>query len=114
VLFYDQKETIQYLFISCPLAKIIWRIVCMAFNIIPPTNITNPVGNWLVGFQRMKKYPELECVLYYGPYGILGIIIFISLTMQDLFLSCMLSHWLRSRSFVVLRTTNGKIRRFGY
>ena len=31
--FCDQDETIQHLFIDCPLAKMVWRIVHMAFNI---------------------------------------------------------------------------------
>jgi hypothetical protein len=40
--FCDRNETIQHLFISCLLAKIARRIVHMSFNIIPPTNITQP------------------------------------------------------------------------
>jgi hypothetical protein len=43
--FCDQKETVQYLFIQCPLAKMLWRIVYMALSIIPPTNIKNKFGN---------------------------------------------------------------------
>jgi hypothetical protein len=33
--FCNQDETIQHLFIDCPLAKVVWRIVHMAFNITP-------------------------------------------------------------------------------
>jgi hypothetical protein len=32
----DQKETVEHLFIQCPLAKMVWRIVHMTFNISPP------------------------------------------------------------------------------
>jgi hypothetical protein len=53
--FCDQKEMIQHLFISCPLAQMVWQIVHMAFNIIPHNtphpppphpNITNLLRNW--------------------------------------------------------------------
>jgi hypothetical protein len=39
--FCDQNETIDHLFISCPFARMIWRIVYMTFNIPLPSNITN-------------------------------------------------------------------------
>jgi hypothetical protein len=52
--FCDQDETIQYLFISCPSAKILWRIVYLAFN-IPQTNIANLFGNWLKGVDKKDK-----------------------------------------------------------
>jgi hypothetical protein len=53
--FCDQKETVQHLFISCPLAKMVWRIVHMTFSIIPPTSIANLFGNWLVGVSKKDK-----------------------------------------------------------
>ena len=53
--FCDQDETIQHLFITCPLAKMVWRIVHMAFNIYPPTSITNLFGNWLRGVTKKLK-----------------------------------------------------------
>ena len=53
--FCDQDETIQHLFISCPFAKMIWRIVFMAFNIHPPTSISNLFGNWLKGVSKKEK-----------------------------------------------------------
>jgi hypothetical protein len=51
----DQDETIQHLFIECPLAKVVWRIVHMAFSLSPPKNITNLFGNWLVGVNKKEK-----------------------------------------------------------
>jgi hypothetical protein len=53
--FCDQDETIQHLFISCPFTKMIWRIIYMAFNIPPPSNITNMFGNWLNGVAKKDK-----------------------------------------------------------
>jgi hypothetical protein len=53
--FCDQKEAVQHLFISCPLAKMVWRIVHMTFSIIPPTSIANLFGNWLVGVSKKDK-----------------------------------------------------------
>jgi hypothetical protein len=68
--FCNQDESIQHLFISCPLAKVVWRIVHMAFNIIPPKNITNLFGNWLAGVVKKDKYKsELVFVLYLGLSG---------------------------------------------
>ena len=37
--FCDRDETIQHLFIDCPLAKLLWRTIHIAFNIIPPVSI---------------------------------------------------------------------------
>jgi hypothetical protein len=51
----DQDETIQHLFISCPLARVVWRIVHMSFNISPPKNITNLFGNCLEGVEKKEK-----------------------------------------------------------
>ena len=53
--FCDQDETIQHLFILCPLAKMVWRIIFMAFNIHPPNNIKNLFGNWLRGVEKKLK-----------------------------------------------------------
>jgi hypothetical protein len=47
--FCNQEETIHHLFISCPLAKIMWRIVHIALNIPAPSSIENLFGNWLQG-----------------------------------------------------------------
>jgi hypothetical protein len=53
--FCDQDETIQHLFIDCPFAKMVWRVVYMTFNISPPANITNLFGNWLAGVPKKDK-----------------------------------------------------------
>jgi hypothetical protein len=53
--FCDQKETVQHLSIQCPIAKIVWRLVHMAFSIIPPKNIKNLFGNFLAGVLKKEK-----------------------------------------------------------
>jgi mannosylglycoprotein endo-beta-mannosidase len=53
--FCDQDETIQHLFFQCPFAKVIWRIVHMAFGVSAPKNITNIFGNWLQGVDKRVK-----------------------------------------------------------
>jgi hypothetical protein len=47
--FCNQDESIQHLFFVCPMAKVVYRIVYMDFNIIPPKNINNLFENWLAG-----------------------------------------------------------------
>jgi hypothetical protein len=37
------------------MAKIVWRITHMTFNIVPPTNITNLFRNWLHGVSKKDK-----------------------------------------------------------
>jgi hypothetical protein len=55
--FCDNKESIQYLFFDCPLAKIIWRIIHMTFGLSPPKNINNLFGNWLKGIPKDDLVP---------------------------------------------------------
>jgi hypothetical protein len=53
--FCDDEELVEYLFISCPFARLIWRVVFAAYNIPPPSNITNLFGNWLNGTDKTNK-----------------------------------------------------------
>jgi hypothetical protein len=53
--FCNESETIHHLFLSCPFARIIWRIIYCTFNIPPPANITNMFGNWLNGVTKWDK-----------------------------------------------------------
>jgi len=54
-------ETIQHLFIDCPLAKLLWRSVHIAFNIIPPVGIDALFGMWLNGVN-----PEIASSILIG------------------------------------------------
>ena len=51
----DNNETVDHLFLSCPFAKLIWRMVFFSYNIPPPSNITNMFGNWLNGVRKIDK-----------------------------------------------------------
>lgn len=53
--FCDAEESVEHLFISCPFAKLIWRVLFAACNIPPPSNITNMFGNWLNGVDKDDK-----------------------------------------------------------
>jgi hypothetical protein len=53
--FCDRDETVEFLFLSCPFARLIWWIIFFMYNIPPPTNITNNFGNWLSGIDKMTK-----------------------------------------------------------
>lgn len=53
--FCDSDETVHHLFISCPLARIVRRIINIIFNLPPPTSITNLFGNWLTGLDNKIK-----------------------------------------------------------
>jgi hypothetical protein len=53
--FCDSLETVEHLFITCPFAQIIWRMIYFAYNIPPPSNITNMFGNWLNGVDKTNK-----------------------------------------------------------
>jgi hypothetical protein len=53
--FCDSMESVEHLFLYCPFARIVWRMMYFTYNIPPPTNITNMFGNWLNGVDRNDK-----------------------------------------------------------
>jgi hypothetical protein len=53
--FCDSIETVNHLFIQCPFAKIVWRMMYLTYNIPPPANITNMFGRWLNGVRKDDK-----------------------------------------------------------
>jgi hypothetical protein len=54
--FCDSTETVNHLFLHCPFAKIIWRMVYLTYNIPPPANVTNMFGKWLNGVRKEDKH----------------------------------------------------------
>ena len=50
--FCDHDETIQHLFLECPLAKLLWRTIHIAFNINPPVDIDSLFRTWLAGVEH--------------------------------------------------------------
>src|SRR4051812_9467764 len=53
--FCDSLESIEHLFLYCPFARIIWRMMFFAFDITPPTNINNMFDNCLHGVDKQNK-----------------------------------------------------------
>ena len=49
--FYNRDKTIKHLFLDCPLAKVLWRTVHIAFNITPPNSVSTLFGMWLNGIE---------------------------------------------------------------
>ena len=66
----------------------VWRVVYSAYNIPPPTNITNMFNSWL----RQKLEFALEFQLFLLRYEIVEIILY--LIGQETFTFCSLSIWL--------------------
>ena len=54
-VFCGSPETVDHLFITCPLARLVWRIVFSTYNIPPPSSVTNLFGNWLNGVDAKTK-----------------------------------------------------------
>ena len=111
--FCDQDETIQHLFITCPLARMVWRVVFLAFNLIPPTSITNMFGNWSRGVNK-KENVQIRvgvCALLWAIWNTHNDFIFNRTQAASFFAGytdgCSLD------PYVVLSTTNGQARRFG-
>ena len=50
--FCDHDETIQHLFLECPLTKLLRRKIHIAFNINPPAVIESLLGTWLAGVEH--------------------------------------------------------------
>jgi hypothetical protein len=48
----NAKEIIRHLFLDCPYARMIWRIIFLATGLIPPMLITHMLGNWLSNQNR--------------------------------------------------------------
>ena len=51
----DAYEFVEHLFIKCPFARDIWRLVHFTFNVCPPTSIANLFGTWLNGIDKTTK-----------------------------------------------------------
>jgi hypothetical protein len=46
-VYYNFSETIQHLFLDCPSAKMIWRIIFYATKLTQPRSISHMFGTWL-------------------------------------------------------------------
>ena len=101
--FCDKEESIQHLFFECHLARIVWRIVHMTFNLAPPKNITNLFGNWLKGIP--KKFLNLirvgVCALLWALWNIRNDCVF-NKQKNTSFLQVipLATHWIRTWSYL--------------
>ena len=48
-----RDESIKHLFLDCPLAKVLWRTIHIAFNITPPNTINTLFRTWLDGIDSV-------------------------------------------------------------
>ncbi|KAI4964718.1 hypothetical protein ZWY2020_059775 [Hordeum vulgare] len=66
--FCPKVESIQHLFLDCPLAKHVWRSIHIAFNICPPVNLNSLFGTWLQGIdvQLAKSIRVGACALLWA------------------------------------------------
>jgi hypothetical protein len=54
--FCNIDETIQHLFFDCQLARLIWRVIHISFNLPRPTSIVHLFDGWLQGLGNKIKY----------------------------------------------------------
>jgi hypothetical protein len=54
-VFCGEQETVHHLFLSCPFARLLWRMIFFAFDLPPPTSVTNMFGHWLNGVDKISK-----------------------------------------------------------
>lgn len=64
--FWGNEESIQHLFLDCPLAKLSWHTIHISFNLPTPTSSTNLFGNWLKGV-----HPKLKAQIRVGVCALL-------------------------------------------
>jgi hypothetical protein len=53
--FCAQQETVQHLFFDCPLARLVWGCVAVAFGINGPTCVQHLFGPWLRSFSKKQR-----------------------------------------------------------
>ena len=53
--FLVQEKVVHHLFISCLLAKLLWLMIHVTFNVPPPTSMLDMFGNWLGEVEHKAK-----------------------------------------------------------
>jgi hypothetical protein len=53
--FCGMLESIQHLFFDCPMAKLVWEIVCLTFGIRRPYSVEHLFGPWLRSFSKRQR-----------------------------------------------------------
>jgi hypothetical protein len=68
--FCDAEKSVEHLFIFCSFARLIWPVIFAAYNIPPPSNVTNMFGNWLNGTDKLIKLGFVLVFRFYvGQFG---------------------------------------------
>jgi hypothetical protein len=102
-VFCDKDESIQHLFIDCPLAKVVWRIVYMTFGLSPPVNITHLFGTWLSGIAK-KDVLQIRvgvCALIWAIWNVRNEVVFNKPKPQPFLQVIPLAiHWIRTWSYL--------------
>ena len=76
-IFCGLLESIDHLFFHCPVARFVWRIFQIAFNLIStPKDTADLFGPWINSFCKTKKnWFSLGVVLPFGQFGELEMIV---------------------------------------
>jgi hypothetical protein len=53
--FCAQQEIVQHLFFDCPMARLVWGCVVVAFGINKPTSVQHLFGPWLRSFSKKQR-----------------------------------------------------------
>jgi hypothetical protein len=53
--FCNMQETIQHLFFDCLLARLVWGIVCITFDIRIPVSVEDVFGSWIRDFPFKQR-----------------------------------------------------------
>jgi hypothetical protein len=85
--FCAQQETVQHLFFDCPMARLVWGCVAVAFGINKPTSVQHLFGPWLRSFsKKQRNFVVIGVAAHVGLSGSVGMIWF--LTNHSLYLFC--------------------------
>jgi hypothetical protein len=84
--FCNKNETVDHLFLHCPFAKIIWRMIYFTYNIPPPSNVTNMFGNWLNEVKKLIRIIFKSIFRQYvGLSGLAGMILLLTNRREQFF-----------------------------
>ena len=112
--FCDRDETIKHLFFECPLTRILWRTVQIAFNITPSSSVGMLFGTWLDGieFDTARHIHVGVCALLWAIWNCRNDLAFNRTTNIHFFAGYLLSHC--DDPYVVATHSDGGQGAFGY
>jgi hypothetical protein len=68
--FCSEQETIQHLFFDCPMARLMWCAISVAFGVTKPANTANLFGPCLIIFSsKQRALVLIGWLLFVGCYG---------------------------------------------